>query len=54
MSRTKLILLGTEIYNAKIYLETADLFAWTAVIILMSMAIEKGFLKLLQAVNRRL
>ncbi len=46
--------LGTEIYNAKIYLETADLFAWTAVIILMSMAIEKGFLKLLQAVNRRL
>ena len=46
--------LGTEIYQAKIYLETADLFAWTAVIILMSMLIEKGVLRLLKAAERRL
>lgn len=33
--------IGTEIYNAKIYLETADLFAWTLVVIVLSMVIEK-------------
>ncbi|MDD2956637.1 MAG: ABC transporter permease subunit [Oscillospiraceae bacterium] len=46
--------MGTRIYEAKIYLETPDLFAWTAVIIFMSIVIEKGFLKLLKAANRRL
>lgn len=30
--------IGTQLYNAKVYLETGDLFAWTAVIILLSMA----------------
>lgn len=33
--------IGTQLYNAKIYLETGDLFAWTAVIILLSMALEQ-------------
>jgi NitT/TauT family transport system permease protein len=35
--------IGTELYLAKTYLETADLFAWTLVIILLSIAIEKLF-----------
>lgn len=38
--------IGRELYNAKIYLETPDLFAWTAVVILMSVLIEKGMLAL--------
>ena len=40
--------LGTEIYYSKIYLETADLFAWTAVVILLSWALEKGLVALIR------
>lgn len=32
--------IGTQLYNAKVYLNTADLFAWTAVIIIMSLLLE--------------
>jgi len=32
--------IGNEMYRSKIYLETADLFAWTAVIILLSRGME--------------
>ncbi|MEG0753277.1 MAG: ABC transporter permease subunit [Angelakisella sp.] len=32
--------IGTQLYNAKVYLNTADLFAWTAVVILLSLALE--------------
>lgn len=33
--------MGTAIWNAKTYLETADLFAWTAAVVLLSVAVEK-------------
>lgn len=46
--------IGTELYNAKIYLETADLFAWTIVVIALSAAIEQVFLWILQLASRRL
>ncbi|HIZ55199.1 MAG TPA: ABC transporter permease subunit [Firmicutes bacterium] len=39
--------IGKEIYNAKIYLETVDLFAWTLIVIILSMILEKLFLFLL-------
>lgn len=32
---------GKHLYNAKLYLETSELFAWTAVVILLSLTIEK-------------
>lgn len=35
--------IGERLYQAKIYLETPDLFAWTAVIILISVVFEKLF-----------
>ena len=35
--------IGRQLYYSKIYLETADLFAWTAVVIIMSIALEKFF-----------
>ena len=35
--------IGRQLYYSKIYLETADLFAWTAVVIVMSIALEKFF-----------
>lgn len=38
--------IGSELYNAKIYLETVDLFAWTAVIIIISMMLEKLLVRL--------
>lgn len=33
--------IGTQLYNAKIYLETDTLLAWTLVVILLSMVIER-------------
>ncbi len=33
--------MGKALYDAKIYLETADLFAWTAMVIFLSMILEK-------------
>lgn len=32
--------IGMQLYNAKIYLETTDLFAWTAIIIVLSVTLE--------------
>lgn len=40
--------IGYELYSSKIYLETTDLFAWTAVVILLSMLIEKVLVTLLR------
>ena len=40
--------IGEGLYLAKIYLSTAELFAWTVVIILVSSLFEKGFLWILR------
>lgn len=40
--------IGTQLYNAKVALETVDLFAWTAVIILLSILLEWAALWLLK------
>ena len=45
--------IGGQIYNAKIYIETADLFAWTAVVILMSVILEKLMVLIMRSVSRR-
>ena len=36
--------IGEKLYNAKVYLNTPDLFAWTVVIVLISLLFEKLFL----------
>lgn len=41
--------IGERLYMAKIYLDTESLFAWTLVIIVLSLLFEKIFLKLLKA-----
>lgn len=41
--------IGEKLYEAKIYLETADLFAWTITVILLSWISEKLFLLLVNA-----
>lgn len=43
--------LGLEIYNAKVYIETVDLFALTAVIIILSIFIEKAFMFILKRIS---
>ena len=40
--------LGNALYRSKIYLETGQVLAWTAVIVLLSRLLEKGWLALLQ------
>ena len=37
--------IGENLYNAKVYFQTPDLFAWTAVIVAVSLVFEKLFLR---------
>lgn len=46
--------IGEKLYQSKIYLNTGELFAWTVVIIVVSILFEKLFLLGLHAVKRRL
>ncbi len=43
---------GQQLYNAKVYLETADLFCWTLVIVLLSVLCEKLLMLLLKLAER--
>ena len=36
--------IGEKLYQAKIYFDTSDLFAWTFVIVLLSICFQKVFL----------
>lgn len=40
--------IGGALYSSKIYLETCDLFAWTVIIVILSVLTEKAFLWLLK------
>ncbi|MCQ2451783.1 MAG: nitrate ABC transporter permease, partial [Oscillospiraceae bacterium] len=40
--------IGEMLYESKVYFMTADLFAWTILIILLSIVLEKAFLFLLK------
>ena len=40
--------IGEKLYKAKVYLETPDLFAWTIVIIAVSVGFEKIFMFILK------
>lgn len=44
---------GERLYTAKIYLQTPDLFAWTAVILILAAAFERLFLAAVDAVARK-
>lgn len=45
--------IGTRLYESKIYLETAELFSWTLVIIILSIAVEKVFKDLIKRLSDR-
>ena len=45
--------IGKRIYEAKLYLETTELFAWTAAVILVSLLIEKLLLRLTDSFGRK-
>lgn len=46
--------IGERLYEAKVYLDTPDLFAWTVVIVLLSMLFGRLFLSALDAVVHRI
>lgn len=46
--------IGERLHTVKVYFETADLFAWTLVIVLISVGFEKLFLRLLDAATERI
>ena len=46
--------IGEHLHTVKVYFETADLFAWTLVIVLVSVGFEKLFLRLLDKAAERI
>ena len=46
--------IGELLYNAKIYLQTAELLAWTVVIVVISVSFEKLFMYLLKLLVKKL
>ena len=46
--------IGEKLYNAKVYLNTSELFAWTLVIVLTSLLFEKIFLAVLDGLTAKL
>lgn len=46
--------IGEKLYDAKLYLDTVDLFAWTLAILLLSFAFERLFLLLMKKLLRLL
>ena len=45
--------IGEALYTAKVYFQTGDLFAWTAVIVAVSVIFERLFLRLVDAAVRK-
>ena len=45
--------IGERLYTAKVYFQTPDLFAWTAVIVAVSLVFEKAFLALVDLLARK-
>ena len=46
--------IGELLYNAKIYLQTAELLAWTVIIVVISVLFEKLFMALLKWIVKKL
>ena len=46
--------IGRMFYDAKVYFNTVDLFAWTVIVVVISVLFEKGFLALLKGIFGRL
>ena len=40
--------IGEALYTAKVYFQTGDLFAWTAVVILLSLLMERALTRLIR------
>lgn len=45
--------IGGRIYDSKVYLETADLFAWTAVVIVLSVILERLMILFMNKIGRK-
>jgi len=45
--------IGTQLYFAKVYFETPDLFAWTVVVIVLSLLVEGALAKVLKKMGGR-
>jgi len=46
--------MGNRLYETKLYMDTAEMFAWTVVIVLISFVVEKGFLWLMNKVTEKI
>lgn len=48
---TPLHSIGAQLYDAKLYMNTADIFAWTVVVIILSLLFEKIVIRLLRKIG---
>ena len=46
--------IGNRLYETKLYMDTAEMFAWTIVIVVISFLVEKGFLWLLEKISDKI
>ena len=44
--------IGTALHDSKVYIETTDLFAWTVVVIIISMILEKILVRLIEKAGK--
>ena len=47
------ISIGKQLYNSKLYLETSELFAWTVIVVILSLIIEKLVVRLIGRLDKR-
>lgn len=45
--------IGKQLYNSKLYLETSELFAWTVIVVILSLVIEKLVIRLIGRLDKR-
>ena len=50
---TPKVSIGKELLDAKIYMQNEQMFAWTLVVILLSLLVEKGLMELLRRLTKR-
>ena len=44
--------IGKNLYESKLYLNTEELFAWTAMVILLSMLLERGMVRMMRRIRK--
>ena len=50
---TPRLAIGSELNNSRVYLEVPELFAWTAMVIIMSILLENAFVRIMKKAGKK-